>query len=67
MAKIWVIFDHSVVISKKEKWPADVGTRIREPRLACPNANNHYTWGGGGLVASDRVYQLRIPRSCDMG
>ena len=25
MAAIWVVLGHSVVISKNEKWPADIG------------------------------------------
>ena len=40
MKAIWVIFGQSVVIPKKEKWPADIGTRTWEPRFTCPNANH---------------------------
>ena len=38
MAAIWVIFSHLAVISKKEKWPADIRIRTWDPRLAYPSA-----------------------------
>ena len=43
MVAIGVVFGHSVVIPKKEKWPADIGTLTRDPRIACPNSNHYYT------------------------
>ena len=35
MAVIWIIFGYSAIITKKEKWPADIGTRARDPRFTC--------------------------------
>ena len=40
MAEISEIFGRSAVILKKEKWPADIGTRIRDPRFTCLNADH---------------------------
>ena len=40
MAAIWVVFGHSAVIPKKEKWPADIGDQTRDPKFACPNADH---------------------------
>ena len=39
MAAIWVIFGHLAIIPKKEKWPADIRPRTRDPKFACPNSN----------------------------
>ena len=39
MAAIWVVFGHSAVISKNEKWSA---IRTRDPRLAYPSAKPLY-------------------------
>ena len=31
MAAIWVVFGHSAVIPKNEKWPVDIGASNPEP------------------------------------
>ena len=59
MAAIWVIFGHSAVIPKKEKWPADIGSRTRDPRFACPNPDHCTT---ASPVSVIRGYVVTIER-----
>ena len=42
MAAIWVVFGHSVVTSKNEKWSANNGDLNSGPRLAYPSARPLY-------------------------
>ena len=47
----------------KEKWPADIGTRTRNPRFACPNASHWTTYRLPKMIRRIKIESTDIFRN----